>query len=80
MLATQYTTGGGGGGSDTALLVIVVLLLAGYLLYRLVRPVIKLVLESVEKAAALSFKAGRYLVYAGVATVVLAVGYVMLAT
>ena len=82
MPATQFTTGGGGDGGATnvALIVIVVLLLAGFVLYRLIAPVIRFFLGALEKVAELSFKAGLYLIYAGVVALVLAFGYVMFET
>jgi hypothetical protein len=80
MPATEFTTGGGGGGAtDTVLIVIVVLIAVGLVLYRLVAPVVKFVLGTLEAVAEFSLKAGLYLTGAGVLALVLAFGYVMFA-
>lgn len=79
MLANGFSSGGGGG-TDTAFLVIVVVIATGVVLYRLVAPVVRWVLGTLEAIAEFSLKAGLYMMGAGAAALVLAFGYVMFST
>lgn len=80
MLANGFSSGGDGSGMNTAFLVIVVVIATGVVLYRLVAPVVRWVLSTLEAIAEFSLKAGLYMMGAGAVALVLAFGYVMFGT